>query len=164
MEEHTEVVIGNMYRTSEQGLTLLQQREGLRLKAYRCIAGVPTIGWGHTKGVKMGDTCSLEQAKRWLSEDVRQTENHLNELNTRLLRKLKQHEFDALVSFIHQIGLGKFSTSTCRKYILAERPLEQIADEFPKWSYVTDPVTKKKVWSDAVCDRHKSERKQFLGK
>lgn len=164
MEEHTEVVIGNMYRTSEQGLTLLQQREGLRLKAYRCIAGVPTIGWGHTKGVKMGDTCSLEQAKRWLSEDVRQTENYLNELNTRLLRKFKQHEFDALVSFIHQIGLGNFASSTCQKYILAERPLEQIADEFPKWSYVTDPATKKKVWSDAVCDRHKSERKQFLGK
>lgn len=164
MEEHTEVVIGNMYRTSEQGLTLLQQREGLRLKAYRCIAGVPTIGWGHTKGVKMGDTCSLEQAKRWLSEDVRQTEDYLNELNTRLLRKFKQHEFDALVSFIHQIGLGNFSNSTCRKYILAERSPEQIASEFPKWSYVTDPVTKQKVWSTAVENRHISEKMQYLGK
>lgn len=149
---------------SKEGIDAIVQREGLKLKAYRCIAGVPTIGIGHTIGVKMGQVITKDIAYALFREDIDPVEFHLNQLNDRLLRKLKQHEFDALVSFIHQIGLGSFASSTCRKYILAERPLEQIADEFPKWSYVTDPVTKKKVWSDAVCDRHKSERKQFLGK
>lgn len=170
MEEHTEVVIGNMYRTSEQGLTLLQQREGLRLKAYRCIAGVPTIGWGHTKGVKMGDTCSLEQAKRWLSEDVRQTEDYLNRVNDRIERKFLQHEFDALVSFIHQIGLTYFASSTCLKYIYAGKSPEEIASEFPRWCYVTKTVIdartgqkkKIKVIDEGVRNRHLDEKRQYL--
>lgn len=149
---------------SQKGIDAIVQREGLKLKAYRCIAGKITIGIGHTSGVREGQIITKDIAYALFREDITPVERHLNQLNDRLLRKFKQHEFDALVSFIHQIGLGSFASSTCRKYILAERPLEQIADEFPKWSYVTDPVTKKKVWSDAVCDRHKSERKQFLGK
>lgn len=149
---------------SKEGIDAIVQREGLKLKAYRCIAGYLTIGIGHTSGVREGQIITKDTAYALFREDIDPVEHHLNQLNDRLLRKFKQHEFDALVSLIHQIGLGNFSTSTCRKYILAERPLEQIANEFPKWSYVTDPVTKKKVWSDAVCDRHKSERKQFLGK
>lgn len=149
---------------SKEGIDAIVHREGLKLKAYRCIAGYLTIGIGHTSGVREGQIITKDTAYALFREDIDPVERHLNQLNDRLLRKFKQHEFDALVSFIHQTGLGNFSTSTCRKYILAERPLEQIADEFPKWSYVTDPVTKKKVWSDAVCDRHKSERKQFLGK
>ena len=149
---------------SKEGIDAIVKREGLKLKAYRCIAGRWTIGIGHTLGMREGQIITKDTAYALFREDISPVEHHLNQLNDRLLRKLKQHEFDALVSFIHQIGLGSFGTSTCRKYILAERPLEQIADEFPKWSYVTDPVTKKKVWSDAVCDRHKSEREQFLGK
>lgn len=151
-------------RISQAGIDAIVQREGLKLKAYRCIAGRLTIGIGHTSGVREGQIITKDTAYVLFREDISPVEHHLNQLNDRLLRKFKQHEFDALVSFIHQIGLGSFGTSTCRKYILAERPLEQIAEEFPKWSYVTDPVTKKKVWSDSVCERHKSERKQFLGK
>lgn len=149
---------------SQKGIDAIVQREGLKLKAYRCIAGYLTIGIGHTFGVTEGMMISKETAYRLFREDIAPVQIHLNQLNDQCIRKFKQCEFDALVSFIHQIGLSNFRSSTCRKYILAERPLEQIADEFPKWSYVTDPVTKKKVWSDAVCDRHKSERKQFLGK
>lgn len=152
------------YRTSKKGLSLLQQREGCRLQAYLCSAKVPTIGWGHTKDVKLGDVCTIEQAKQWLREDIAPVENHLNLINERLKRKFRQCEFDALVSFIHQIGIGNFASSTCRKFIVAERPLDQIANEFPKWSYITDRKTGKKVWSTAVENRHISEKNQFLGK
>ena len=48
----------------------IARSEGCRLKAYRCPAGVPTIGWGHTRGVKMGDTCTQEQADAWFLEDL----------------------------------------------------------------------------------------------
>lgn len=149
---------------SQAGIDAIVQREGLKLKAYRCIAGVPTIGIGHTLGVREGQVITKDIAYALFREDIDPVEHHLNQLNDRLLRKLKQHEFDALVSFIHQIGLGNFASSTCRKYILAERSPEQIANEFPKWSYVTDPVTKQKVLSTAVENRHISEKMQYLGK
>lgn len=151
-------------RISQQGIDAIVQREGLKLKAYRCIAGRLTIGIGHTLGVREGQVITKDIAYALFREDIDPVEFHLNQLNDRLLRKFKQHEFDALVSFIHQIGLGNFAASTCRKFILAERSPEQIANEFPKWSYVTDPVTKQKVWSTAVEDRHISEKRQFLGK
>lgn len=149
---------------SKEGIDAIVKRESLKLKAYRCIAGRLTIGIGHTSGVREGQIITKDTAYALFREDISPVEHHLNQLNDRLLRKFKQHEFDALVSFIHQIGLGNFSNSTCRKYILAERSPEQIANEFPKWSYVTDPVTKQKVWSTAVENRHISEKMQYLGK
>ena len=149
---------------SKEGIDAIVKRESLKLKAYRCIAGRWTIGIGHTSGVREGQIITKDTAYALFREDISPVEHHLNQLNDRLLRKFKQHEFDALVSFIHQIGLGNFSNSTCRKYILAERSPEQIASEFPKWSYVTDPVTKQKVWSTAVENRHISEKMQYLGK
>lgn len=149
---------------SKEGIDAIVKREALKLKAYRCIAGWWTIGIGHTSGVREGQIITKDTAYALFREDITPVEHHLNQLNDRLLRKLKQHEFDALVSFIHQIGLGNFASSTCRKYILAERSPEQIANEFPKWSYVTDPVTKQKVWSTAVENRHISEKMQYLGK
>ena len=45
------------------GLDIVKEAEGLRLSAYLCPAGIPTIGYGHTKGVKLGDTCTKEQAE-----------------------------------------------------------------------------------------------------
>lgn len=57
--------------TSEQGRNLIKQSEGLRLKAYRCPAGVPTIGWGHTEGVKMGMRITQAQAEVLLIQDLK---------------------------------------------------------------------------------------------
>lgn len=49
---------------------LIKQFEGCRLEAYRCPAGVPTLGWGHTNGVRMGDSCSQQQANMWLADEI----------------------------------------------------------------------------------------------
>jgi lysozyme len=149
---------------SQKGIDEIVKREALRLKSYKCIAGKWTIGIGHTFGVTEGMMISKETAYRLFREDIAPVQIHLNQLNDQCIRKFKQCEFDALVSFIHQIGLPSFRSSTCRRYILMERPPEQIAREFQKWSYITDPVTKQKVWSDSVCNRHKGEEQQYLGK
>lgn len=49
---------------------MLKRHEGLRLQAYQCTAGVWTIGYGHTKGVKPGDVCTIDQAEAWLFDDL----------------------------------------------------------------------------------------------
>ena len=66
--------------TSEQGRNLIKQSEGLRLKAYRCPAGVPTIGWGHTEGVKMGQRITQAQAEVLLIQDLEPVEQLLNRM------------------------------------------------------------------------------------
>lgn len=77
--------------------------EGERLTAYPCSAGVWTIGFGHTKGVKQGDTCTEEQARAWLLED-------LADAQMRLARYINvpvtQNEFVALVSLAFNVGVG----------------------------------------------------------
>lgn len=160
-----------MMKISQKGIDEIIQREALRLTAYRCEAGRLTIGIGHTAGVYEGMMISKETAFRLFREDIAPVERHLNALNEQLIRKFKQYEYDALISFIHQIGLTNFRNSTCRRYILAERPAEQIAAEFVKWCYVTKKVKDDqgnskfvKVWSYGVENRHSSEREQFLGK
>ena len=57
-------------KTSYKGLTIIKDHEGLELEAYKCPAGVWTIGYGHTKGVKKGDKCSKADAESWLVEDI----------------------------------------------------------------------------------------------
>lgn len=93
--------------------------EGCRLKAYRCSAGVPTIGWGHTRGVKMGDTCTQEQADAWLVEDLTEFTDGVKRA---LKREASENELWALVSFTFNVGMGTadgkvkgFLTSTVLK-------------------------------------------------
>ena len=68
-----------MKSVSITGLVLIKNFEGLRLTAYKCPAGVPTIGYGHTKNVKMGDVITLEQANSYLLQDLKGTIFCVNE-------------------------------------------------------------------------------------
>ena len=79
--------------TSPAGIALIKSFEQCRLVAYRPTPNdVPTIGWGHTDGVKMGDTCTQEQADDWLPEDVRAAELAIE---TTVMCPLDQNQFDA---------------------------------------------------------------------
>jgi len=71
---------GENMRTSESGLALIRQFEGLRLRAYLCPAGIPTIGYGSTTGVQMGQTITAERAEELLRDDVRQFEAAVSRL------------------------------------------------------------------------------------
>ncbi len=118
-------------KLSQQGFSLIADSEGLRLKAYRCTAGVLTIGYGHTKGVKAGDTCTVQQAIDWLREDVKEAERAVNAKGL----KISQNQFDALVDFVFNLGDDKFSSSTLLKKLKANPNDPVIAAEFKKWVY-----------------------------
>ncbi len=90
----------------------IARSEGCRLKAYRCPAGKPTIGWGHTRGVKMGDTCTQEQADAWFVEDLTEFTDGVQRA---LKRDASENELGALVSLAYNIGLAGFARSTVLK-------------------------------------------------
>lgn len=120
-------------RTSERGLAFIAEHEGLMLHAYPdpgTGAEPYTIGYGHTGGVKPGDTCTEAQAMEWLAEDVREAERAIERLVT---VDLTQDQFDALVSFVFNLGAGNFGGSTLLKRINAG-DFEGASREFPKWN------------------------------
>lgn len=120
-----------LMKTSNQGKNLIKEAEGLRLDAYKCPAGVPTIGWGHTKGVKMGQHITVQQAEDLLMEDIAPIERLLNALKI----NFRQEQFDALVSWIFNLGVGNFKSSTMYKLIFVDARDEEITDSLIRWTY-----------------------------
>src|ERR1700683_5643593 len=88
---------------------LVKQFEGLRLEAYPDSGGVPTIGWGHTLNVHLGDLISEDQAEAFLTYDL--TETGLGVMKC-LKVSVVQHQFDALVCFAFNVGVGALEQST----------------------------------------------------
>jgi lysozyme len=90
-----------------RGRDLIKSYETLKLSAYLPTKDdVPTIGYGHTRGVKMGDICTIDQAEKWLRDDVSGSEKEVNELIEKWKVKLTQSMFDALVSLVFNVGGG----------------------------------------------------------
>lgn len=118
-------------KISEKGIEFLIREEGERLKVYKCQAGVLTIGVGHTgKDVKQGMVITKEQSRELLKQDLKRFEICVD---TNINHTLKQHEFDALVSFAFNVGCEAFRLSTLRKKINSFSSNEGIANEFRKW-------------------------------
>lgn len=120
-----------LMKASNQGKNLIKEAEGLSLDAYLCPAGIPTIGWGHTKGVKMGQHITKGQAEDMLVEDIAPIERMLNGLRI----NFRQEQFDALTSWIFNLGEGRFNSSTMLKRILENAKDEEITDQLIKWTY-----------------------------
>ena len=118
-------------KTSPKGIALIKEFEGLRLKAYKCPGGVWTIGYGHTADVKPGMVISEAQAEEYLKADLIAFEKYLNDLRL----AINQNQFDALVSFIYNVGTGNFSSSTILRKIRANPQDNSIMDEFLRWVY-----------------------------
>ena len=98
-----------MQRTSDIGIALIKRFEGLRLKAYRDVAGVWTIGYGHTGGqARAGAKVTASEAEALLARDL----GRFEEAVRRLVGRLPQQQFDALVSLSYNIGIGAFARST----------------------------------------------------
>ena len=108
-------------KISEKGLEIIKYFEGCRLKAYKCPAGVPTIGYGHTRGVKIGDIITQEQAEQYLKEDLKVYETHVMSFNDKY--NWSSNEFSALVSFAFNIG------SITQLTAKGTRSKEEIADK-----------------------------------
>ena len=102
-------------RISNKGIELIKQFEGCRLKAYKDPAGVPTIGYGHTAGVRMGDTITQKQADELLRDDLVIFEQKVMKYDEKY--HWNQNQFDALVSFAYNIGSIDQLTSNGRRNI-----------------------------------------------
>lgn len=140
-------------KIAEPGLAIIKASEALRLKAYLPTKDdVPTIGYGHTRGVKLGDTCTLEQAEAWLREDCEDAEN---DVLATVKVPLTQNQFDALVSLVFNIGGKAFRASTLLKRLNAKL-YQQAADQFPRWNKQAGKVL------NGLTKRRARERSLFL--
>ena len=115
-------------KISEEGKDLIKLFEGVRLKAYKCSAGVPTIGFGNTyypngDKVKMGDTITLEQARDLFDDLIVRYERIVN---SKLKVDVKQNEFDSLVSHTYNTG----GSTTLFKLVNMEANKDKIKDWF----------------------------------
>ena len=104
-------------KTSKNGIDLIKRFEGCVLSAYKCPAGVWTIGYGHTSGVKQGQTITQEEANSYLRHDLERYENFVK---WNVKHTLNQHQFDALVSFTYNCGIANLKT------LVRNRNVEQI--------------------------------------
>ena len=121
-------------KISEEGKDLIKLFEGCRLKAYKCSAGVPTIGYGNTyypngDKVKMGDVITLEQARDLFDDLIVRYERIVE---SKLKVDVKQNEFDALVSHTYNTG----GSSTLFKFVNMGAPKEKIKNWFTT-KYIT---------------------------
>ena len=117
---------------SETLLKALKGFEGLSLTAYEDAAGVLTIGYGHTgKDVRAGDRISEYWATELLRQDLRTAELAVNKLEV----ARTQGQFDALVSFVYNLGIGRLSSSTLLKVIRRGGSKKAITREFKRWVY-----------------------------
>ena len=107
------------------------EMEGCRLEAYEDAAGVPTIGYGHTKNVRMGDRISEYWAKELLREDIVEAEWQVKELHV----ARTEGQLDALVSLAFNIGIERLKESTLLKVIRDGGTRNQIKKEFKRWVY-----------------------------
>ncbi len=117
-------------KTSQKGIDLIKQFEGCRLVAYKCPAGIWTIGYGHTQGVKAGDKITRSKAESFLRSDLKKFEKGI--LNS-VKVPLNQYQFDALISFTYNCGLGAFKSSTLLKKLNAG-DYKGAGAEFLKWN------------------------------
>lgn len=135
-------------KISEYAEQVLKEHEGLRLKAYQCPGGVLTIGYGHTRNVSPGQVITKEIAQQYFVEDVEYVERLLD--SESYAKALSQNQYDALVSFIFNLGWGKFRSSTLRRKLLVNTEDTTIPDEFRHWVYgggkVLPGLVKRREW------------------
>ena len=135
-------------KTSDGGINAIMQREGVRQKAYPDVKGIWTIGVGHTgPHVCEGLAWTMQQVHDALADDLRIAENCIN---SKVTTQLTINQFDALVSFVFNVGVSAFSNSTMLK-ILNEGNIKLAGGQFDIWHI---PVS--------IIGRRNSERDQFF--
>ncbi len=112
------------------GIELIRDWEGFRSEAYRCPAGKWTIGFGDTFNVKKGDKITLAEAEKRLEKRLAEFEGYVNQLVT---VPLNQNQFDALVSFVYNIGVGNFKESTLLE-MLNRKDYESASQQLLRWN------------------------------
>lgn len=112
--------------------------EGFSNTAYRCPAGKWTCGIGHTSGVTATTTCTRKEAEQWLKEDLAPVEAYVNTIE----QVRTQGQYDALVGFAYNLGLGNLKSSTLLRKIKEGAPTGDIQEQFRRWVYAGGKVLK----------------------
>jgi lysozyme len=148
-------------KSSDNGIRLIQEFEGLRLTSYLCSAGVATIGYGATfyqdgSKVKLGQTITRDQANQLLKDHLKEFEGAvIGLLNT---TKVNQNQFDALVSFTFNLGAGNLAKSQLLRFVKANPNDPKIAAEFAKWNRAGGEVSR------GLVRRRKKEAELYFTK
>jgi lysozyme len=145
-----------MKRTSKNGIDLIKSFEGFRANSYICPAGVPTIGYGTTRindlPVPLGITITESEAELLLQEDLIKFETAINRLVT---VELTQNQFDALVSFVYNVGEYNFKKSTLLR-LINDGDFENASNQFIRWNKANKKVL------DGLTRRRNAEKDLFL--
>ena len=137
----------------QNGIDLIKRFEGCRLKAYRCPAGVLTIGYGHTgSDVSNGMVISQEKAENMLKMDL---VVHCNNVTKLVKVPLNQNQFDALVSIEYNVGYGALSTSTLLR-LLNQGKYTEASKQFERWVYAGGKPL------EGLKRRRKAEKELFI--
>ena len=114
----------------QRGIEIIKHFEGCELEAYKCPAGVWTIGYGHIKGVSEGMSITQEQAEQMLLDELKEYENYINEL---VVVDLSQNQFDALVSWVYNLGPANLKSSTLLK-VLNSGDYAGVPEQIERWN------------------------------
>lgn len=130
------------FKTSQRCIDLIKQSEGFRDRMYLDATGLPTIGYGtlidsKTEAYLMDQTITEADGEALLKIDLINIEKGINNLVT---SRINQNQFDALVSFCYNLGVGNFKKSTLLKKINANPADPNIMSEFQKWTRASGKV------------------------
>ena len=118
-----------MMQISKTGIELLKHFEGCELKAYQDSVGVWTIGYGHTKGIYEGLEITQSEAEKMLQDELPEYEGYVTD---KVVPMLQQHEYDALVCWVYNLGPTNLSSSTMLKKLNAGE-FKEVPFQMKRW-------------------------------
>ena len=139
---------------SVEGISLIKKFEGCELEAYQDSVGVWTIGYGHTKDVKEGDKINQDEAEHLLEEEMPEYEGYVNDM---VEVSLEQCQFDALVSWVYNLGPTNLKSSTLLK-VLNEGDYDEVPFQIKRWNKAGGKVL------EGLTRRREAEALLFEGK
>ena len=145
-------------KVNKAGFDLVKHFEGFYADAYVCPAGVWTIGYGHTGGVKKGDKVTLDEAEALLEKDLNASGADVNRL---VKVSLKDNQYAALVSFVFNLGAGSLASSTLLKKLNAGN-YDDVPSEMARWVKAKDPKTGEKKTLAGLVRRRAAEGELWL--
>ena len=140
-------------KTSLEGINLIKHFEGCELEAYKCPAGVWTIGFGHIKGVQEGDVITEADAHNMLVEELDEYEGYINDM---ISVELNQNQYDAMVSWVYNLGGGNLKASTLLK-VLNQGEFDGVPAQIMRWNKAGGKVL------EGLTRRRQAEADLFSG-
>ena len=140
-------------KTSEEGIALIKTFEGCKLRAYLDAVDVPTIAYGRTKDVKIGDICTQQQAEDWLEEELVEYAGYVNEA---VKVELTQPQFDSLVSWTYNLGPSNLNRSSMLR-VLNTSDYDNVPEQIMRWNKAGGRVL------PGLVRRREAEAEMFKG-